>query len=280
MRALPFLLCLAAVLLHSIMNAVVKSLAGPYDALQVSFLRYVFGTVWILGLVAWQRPRMPQRRDLPLHLLRGALGAVSGTTFFLAVQALSLADAFTISFLAPLFVTLLSLLFLKEMPRGIDLIALALGFGGMLVIVSGADSSGSARSLFGIACAAISAIAYALSLVLLRKLAQRDSYVTLVLFQHVTSAVLLAPFGVAVWVPPQPLHLLAFALIAGLGVAGHLMMARAYAKAPAARLAPLEYSALLYAIAIDFLWFGQSLVRDTVIGAGAIILGAVLASRR
>ena len=107
-----------------------------------------------------------------------------------------------------------------------------------------------------------------------------DAFVILVLFQHVLSSLLLAPFGLSVWKTPDMIHLAGFALAAGLGVIGHLLMANAYSRAPAARLAPLEYSALIYAAAIDFVWFGNSLTLDTVIGAAAIILSAVLATKR
>lgn len=276
----PALLCLGAVFLLTIMNGVVKGLSVGYDTLQVSFLRYLCGSVWISLLVFWQRPSLPARRDVPAHVARGVLGAISGTSFFYALPYLSLADTFAISFLAPLFVTVLSLLLLKEKPRLLDFVALALGFGGMLIIVSGADSSGAPRSLFGIACVAISAITYAMTLVLLRSLAQRDAFAMLVLFQHVLSALLLAPFGIAVWTPPSLPHLAGFALAAGLGVIGHLLMASAYSRAPAARLAPLEYSALIYAAALDLIWFGQGLTPETAAGAVAIILGAVLATKR
>ena len=279
-RFVPVLLCLGAVFLLTIMNGIIKALSGGYDTLQISFLRYLCGSCWISLLVLWQRPRLPERKDFPAHFARGVLGAISGTTFFYALPHLSLADTFTISFLAPLFVTILSLLFLRETPRLVDLLALGLGFSGMLIIVSGADGGGGTRSLFGIVCVAISAITYALTLVLLRSLAQRDAFAMLVLFQHVISTVLLAPFGLALWTTPAPLHLAGFALAAGLGVLGHLLMASAYSRAPAARLAPLEYSALIYAAAIDLVWFGNRLSFDTVLGALAIIGAAVLATRR
>lgn len=262
------------------MNGLVKGLTGHYDTLQISFMRYLFGSLWVLPLVFYQRPPMPARSNLPAHLARGALGAISGTTFFYGLGALSLADAFTISFLAPLFVAILSMLFLREMPRKVDLAALVLGFSGVLIVLSGESGDGAARSLFGALMVATSAVTYALTLVMLRSLAQRDAFVLLVLFQHVVSAILLAPLGLSVWQGMTGQHLAQLGFAAMLGVIGHLMMARAYSGAPAARLAPLEYSALVYAAAIDLIWFGQSVGRDTLFGAAAIIAAALLTTRR
>ena len=70
------------------------------------------------------------------------------------------------------------------------------------------------------------------------------------------------------------------ALASLLGVAGHLMMAHAFSRAEASRLVPIEYTALLYAAIIDFVWFGHAVAPSTLLGAAAIILGALLASRR
>ena len=280
MRVPPFVLCLVAVGLLTVMNGMIKGLSGSYDAMQISFLRYVCGSVWLLPLFLYERPAMPDRKNVPAHIARAALGALSGTTFFYGLGELTLADAFTIGFLAPLFVAFFSMLFLREPPRLTDLAALVLGFGGMLIIVSGAGSNGGTRSLFGVAMVATSAISYALTLVMLRSLAQKDAFVVLVLFQHAISALLLAPFGYAVWKTVPSGDLAIFASAALLGVLGHLIMARAYAHAPAARLAPLEYSALIYAAGLDFVWFGNAPQRDTLIGAVAIIAAALLATRR
>lgn len=276
----PVLLCLAAVGLLTVMNGMVKGFTGQYDTLQISFLRYVFGLMWVLPLVLYERPPLPARRNLPIHLARGVLGAISGTTFFYGLGALSMADTFTISFLAPLFVAVLSLLVLREPPRPMDVAALALGFAGVLVVVSGTGADGAPRSLFGVAMVSISAITYALTLVMLRSLAQREAFVWLVLFQHLVSALVLLPFGLSVWDSMSGPHLAQLALAALLGVLGHLMMARAYSRAPAARLAPLEYSALIYAAVIDLIWFGHGLSQGTLIGAAAIIVAALLTSRR
>lgn len=262
------------------MNGMFKTQLGTYDPLQISFMRYFLGGIWVSALVMWERPRWPAMANVPAHIGRGVLGTFSGTCFFYAVRDLSLADSFTIGFLAPLFVAIFSMLFLKERPRLMDLAALALGFGGMMVIVGGADSTQGARPLFGVVAAALSAVTYALALVMLRSLAQKDALVVLVLFQHVVSAILLLPLGYSVWKTPEPMHVAVFAGAALLGVFGHLMMARAYSQVAAARLAPLEYSTLIYAATIDLMWFGTSPTWSTAIGAALIIAAALMASRR
>lgn len=279
-RALPFLFCLGAIALLTVMNGVIKGQLVRYDTLQISFLRYLSGGLWAVALIYWMRPGWPNPATVKAQVLRGVLGTISGTSFFYALSQLSLADAFTIGFLAPLFVPLFGLVFLKEYPRGVDVLAVFLGFVGMLVIVSGASGAGGVRSWFGIGAGALSAITYALSLTMLRSLAQKDPFLLIVLFQHWVSALLLAPAAYAVWTMPSATDLMLIAIAAGLGVGGHLLIARAYSLAPAARMAPLEYSSLIYAAFIDYMWFGLTLKSETLIGAVAIVIGALLATRR
>ncbi|HRK24546.1 MAG TPA: DMT family transporter [Beijerinckiaceae bacterium] len=277
---MPIVLCLVAIGLLTLMNGFIKALTGRYDPLEIAFLRYVVGGSWALLATAWIRPGWPERSILLPQIARGTLGMVSGTSFFFALRDLPLADTFTISFLAPLFVTILAMLFLKERPRALDIVALLLGFAGVLVIALGVGGSGAGRPLFGMSAAMLSAITYAISIVMLRSLAQSQPHIHMVLFQHWVSALWLLPAVLMVWKTPELADLPVLLLAPLLGVAGHLLMTHAYARMPAARLAPTEYSALIYAITLDSLWFSTSPANDMLLGAIAIILAAALAARR
>jgi S-adenosylmethionine uptake transporter len=91
---------------------------------------------------------------------------------------------------------------------------------------------------------------------------------------------LIAPFGISAWQPPAAPHLAWFMLMGVLGVIGHVFMATAFAKAEAARLAPLEYTALIWAAAIGYGVFSEVPTWATL-GGGLLIVGAaMLASKR
>ncbi len=278
-RLFPVALGLCAVFVITLMNGLIKALSPGFETGQVAFMRYLSGGTFALMLAVVMRPGWPRSDTLKPQIARGVLGAISGTSFFFALRSLSLADAFTIGFLAPLFMVLFGLLFLKERPRGVDLVAVGLGFAGMLVIVHGAGDGGP-RPWAGIAACALSAVTYALAMTMLRSLAQKEALLLIVLFQHWIATLLLAPAAIVVWQPPSLADTGLFFLAAALGVIGHLLFARAYAMAAAARLAPLEYSALIYAAALDFVWFGTLVSTQTLVGAGLIILGVLIASRR
>ena len=121
---------------------------------------------------------------------------------------------------------------------------------------------------------------YALSVVLLRQRAQRDKFMHIVIFQNVGPMLLISPFGLAVWQPVSAPHLAWFVGMGVLGVIGHVLMATAFAKAQAARLAPLEYTALVWAAAIGYAVFDEIPTLTSLTGGALIVGAALIASRR
>jgi S-adenosylmethionine uptake transporter len=205
---------------------------------------------------------------------------LTATSFFYALGQLPLAETLVLSFLAPTFVALFSVLLLKERVDSRIVGALAVGFlGTLVVVVGGAEGEGSSRSLTGVAAALASAVFYALSIVLLRQRAQRDNFMHIVIFQNVGPMILIAPFGLSVWQTPTAPHLAWFMVMGVLGVIGHIFMATAFARSEAARLAPLEYTALVWAVLIGYAVFDEVPTLATFAG-GALIVGAALITSR
>jgi drug/metabolite transporter (DMT)-like permease len=276
-----FVRAAAAIAVLSAMDAVIKAMAAKYPTFEVVFLRFAFGLVIATGALVLARPGRPSRETVIANAGRAALAVVTATTFFFALGQLPLAEALVLTFLSPMFVALFGALMLGERPDRRILVALAAGFAGVLVVISDQFGvSSEARSLAGVAAALVSAVCYAFGLVLLRARAQRDPMVYIVFFQNLGPALILAPFAYAVWQPPTVIDLGWFALMAMLGVGGHFIMTSAFARAEAARLAALEYTALIWAALFGYLAFNEVPTLATVAGATLIVTGAVVASRR
>ncbi|WP_046866402.1 DMT family transporter [Microvirga massiliensis] len=271
----------AGIAFLSIMDAVIKALAAYYPVLQVSFLRFASGTLAAVLLVAVMRPGFPSRETVMANGLRSVVAMLTATSFFYALSQLPLAEVLVLSFLAPMLVAVFAGLLLKERIDRQIVLALAAGFVGTVIVVAGhGGGDGDTRSWAGVASALFSAVVYALNLVLLRQRAQRDHFVFIVLLQNVGPFLLLAPAAAAVWAPPTIAHVGWFLSLGVLGVAGHVLMAVAFARAEAARLAPLEYTALIWAALIGYVVFDEVPTFATAIGAVLIIGAAAMASRR
>ncbi|MCB8820463.1 DMT family transporter [Microvirga rosea] len=277
----PALRAAAGIAVLSVMDAVIKAMAVHYPIFQVAFLRFACGTLVATGVVAALRPGWPSRETVVANLLRSIAAVITAVSFFYALGQLPLAETLVLSFLSPMFIALFGLLLLREKVDSRIILAIAVGFGGTLIVVLGqSEGTQASRSWSGVSAALLSAVTYAFSLVLLRQRAQRDKFMHIVYFQNMGPGVLVLPFALLVWHPLEWSHLAWFMLMGVLGVIGHILMATAYAKAEAARLAPLEYTALIWAALIGYGVFSEIPTWATMGGGALIVLAALLTSRR
>ncbi len=284
MKAKTVVLAVLGIGILSVMDALIKGLSARYPTVELAFMRFAVGTlaasVFLVGGIVLRGGRgWPTRESILGNGARAVFIALTATAFFHALAQLPMAEAFALSFLSPIFLALLGVTMLGERAGPPTMIALAVGFAGMLVIVSGQGGSAGARSFTGIVAALISAVTYAFSIVLLRARARRDPVTTIVFFQHIFPALLLAVPALWVWQGIAPADYPAFALTGAMGCVGHLLLANAFAQAEAARLAPFEYTSLVWGVGLGFLAFGEVPALQTLCGATLIVAGAVISSR-
>ncbi|RVU14116.1 DMT family transporter [Methylobacterium oryzihabitans] len=265
--------------LLSLMDATIKGLADRHAVAVIAFVRYAVGSAIMLGLVAVLRPGRPSAETLRTNGVRAVLVVATALCFFHGLSALPLAEALALSFLSPVFIALFAAGFLREPVRGAVWAALVVGLVGVAVVVGGQVGAESGGSAWGVAAVLASALTYALSMVLLRARARQDPVVTIVAIQNVGPALMLAGPAALSWGPVAPWDWALLVLVGALGVAGHLVLARAYARAEAGRLAVMEYTALLWAIGLGFLAYGEVPGVATLAGAALILAGSWLALR-
>ena len=282
--ARPILACCVAIALLSVMDAVIKEALKTLPVLQVAFLRYAVGSACMAAVSAAYRPGWPRPDTVRANAVRALLVVVTATCFFYGIGVLPLAEALLLSFMSPFFTAVLAAMLLGEKLGGRTIGAIAAGFAGVAVIVAGSgggEGGGPAAApVLGAAAILLSALTYSASNVLLRARAQRDPLLHIVLIQNVAPALMLAVPGALVWVAPSAREALLLVAIGLLGVAGHLCLARAYAGAEASRLAPLDYTALIWALGLGFFAFGEVPTAWAAAGAVLIFAGVLIGARR
>lgn len=262
------------------MDGVIKGQMQQHPFIVALFMRFVMGGLCALIVLAIARPPRPTQASLIGNLARIPLVVLTAGSFFYSVSVLPLAEALTLSFLAPVFVALLGGLLLKEKIDKRILQALGFGIAGMLVMVWPRLQGHVSGASLGVAAALFSAVSYAFNLILLRRIAVREHPTVIVAFQNVGPAVCLAIPAALAFVPMTWADLAAYLFAGALGVAGHLTLTSAYARAAASRLAPIEYTALIWASLLGFFVFGEVPLYTTYLGALLIVAGAVAVSRR
>jgi drug/metabolite transporter (DMT)-like permease len=264
---------LAAVLMFSIMDTIMKLLSVQFPPMQVAALRSLSSLPLVCAYVAWRGGfKSITKVRWPLHLLRAAIGIVMLSLFAYGVRDLSLAEAYTIFFIGPILITALSVFVLKERVNGARWVAIAIGMAGVLVVLR---PSGDGFLTLGGLAILVAAVCYAVSAVTGRVLARSDSSEQMVFWLMLLMAIGATTLALPAWTAVEPRHL---PLLAGLAVSGflaQLALTEAFSHGEASVVAPFEYTALACGVAIDWLFWQTLPDQYTLIGA-AIIIGSGL----
>ena len=270
---LGILFMIGSGLLFPVMNSFAKMLGAEYSSLQVSWAR-AFGHI-VFMLVAFL-PRygvgmLRSRRPLA-QVGRSAMLFGSNISFFYAVTFVPIAKAAAISMTAPLIVALLAWPMLGERTTAARLVALAIGFCGVLVVIRPGTAVFHWASVFVLA----SACFYGVYQILTRRMASVDPPETSAIYSSIVGAIFMLVVVPFVWITPHSLADAAmFCALGVLGALGHYGVARAMSYAPANVVSPFQYFQLLGSVAVGFLFFGDLPDALTWVGA-AIIVGAGL----
>jgi len=261
---------LLSILLFSLMDANVKWLGATYPTAQIMFFRCAVALVPVLVIVAMRGGigvlRTHQKK---LHLLRSLMGIMAMGLAFYAFSLMPLAEAVSILHTAPLFMTALSVLLLRESVGIRRWSALVLGFIGMLLVVRpGTDmlASGSLYMLmaaFSIGCTSI----------IIRHLGKIDDPVCITFYFTVTGVILsLAGMLMQGWKTPEMTDLALLMLVGLLGGLAQYLMTLSYQHLALGVVAPLKYLSIVFSGTIAYLVWGEVPDLQSVFGISIIIL--------
>jgi drug/metabolite transporter (DMT)-like permease len=264
---------LCAVAVFAVMDATMKELVRTYAPLQVAALRAIASLPFLFAVIAianrW-RELVPHR--WMLHLTRGVLAIAMLWLFVYAVSVLPLGEAYAIFLCAPLLVTALSVLLLREHVSWRRWTAIAIGLLGVLVILR--PSAAQIITIGGMASFA-SAVCYALGIVMIRTMAQTESTWSISVSFLMMVAVIASLAARPQWLPIRPEHWLLIGVLGVTGALGQVLIVDAFRRAPASVIAPFEYTALLWGIAIDLTVWNTPPSARMLLG-GMIVIGSGL----
>jgi drug/metabolite transporter (DMT)-like permease len=259
----------AGVLLLTISDALTKWLVARYGPFQIILVRNLTALPVVVALVVWTDGWTGLRSARPMvHLWRGLLTLAAASTFILSLRTLPLAEAMALVAAAPLFIAALSAPLLGERVGAQRWAAIATGFAGVLMVTRPGAAAFQAASGLALAATAF----YALVMLSAKWIDPRDSASTVMLYLTL-AAVALSSFAVFIpWPEPQVLDAPLFLAAAVAGTLGITLITQAFRMAPAAVVAPFDYTALVWAGVLGWLVWGD--VPDGLTLAGAAVIVA------
>lgn len=277
-RRAAFAWMLAAVAVLCLMDACMKQLSTHYPAVQVAALRGLVGLplvlAWAAGTVGL---RSLMRVHWPLHLARGVLGVAFLSCFVFGLRELPLSTAYAITFVGPLLVTAMAVPLLRERVGPRRWTAIAIGMLGVLVVLRpGGEGLVSRGGIFVL----VATVCYAASVITVRLLAQRDSAQSLVFWFLAMVAIGAGLLAWPGWVPLRGEDAWLLAGIAVTGTLGQIALTQAFRLGEASQVAPLEYTALVWVVVLDLLWWQRLPDAMTWLGAAIIVASGLYLMRR
>lgn len=271
------LLVIASTIFLASSDTMAKYLAVRLPAIEIGWLRYVvFVLIMAPGVIA-AHPRKALRTDHALaQIVRGATLVGSSLLFVTALRFLPIAEATTTSFVSPIFVTVLSIIFLSERVGMRRWLATLTGLIGVIIVVRPGTSAFHPAALLAVS----SALCWACSLVVTRNIAGRDPSVTTMAWSALVGFVALSVLSPFVWITPTWTEV---AIGAGIGIAatsGHWLVVLAYRWGDASALAPFSYTQAIWATLFGYLVFGDVPDAWTFVGAAVIVASGLYTAHR
>lgn len=261
---------LAAAVLFTVMQVLVKFLGGGLHAFEVAFFRALTGVIVIAPLILRTGTAGFRASRPGLMVIRGVVGSTAMLLGFYAIANLPLADATSISFARALFVVPLAILILGEAIGPRRIMATLVGFAGVLII-----SWPTGTIELGTLAAVGNALFVALAIIFVKILSRTDSTSTLLFYSGVIGMITTAIPAALFWQWPTAEQYFLLFLMGGVGVGAHSCFIRAYAIGEASALAPLDYTRIIFSTIAGIIVFATYPGWQTILGA-IIIAGSSL----
>ena len=287
---------LVGLFVFSLQDVIIKLFSKEYSILQIVIVRSVIALLLIGTIVSIRLGRSGFRVYQPFKILvKGVLAFLSYLAYYLSIASLSLIDAVTIAFTAPIMVVVFSSVLLGE-PVGMRRwLAALVGFVGVLIAVG---FEGRLANI-AVAFAFLAALTYALNSVMARYINSEDNPWTVTFYftlAHSFSGVIayLAVLAVGTvetvehpsfafllreWVRPDVADLAIMGSLGVIATIGFFCLNKAYLSARAASVAPFEYSYILWAVLFGYLIWGDIPTVMTIVGLGILIGSNIFALR-
>jgi drug/metabolite transporter (DMT)-like permease len=263
----------------TVMNAILKKLSQELDPWMVGWLRYSLGALVMLpptlrlGVAAlW--PNHPR-----LQFLRGLFHAGGLVLWFFALPVITLAELTAIGFSGPLFICLGAVLFLGERMSAARWAAVAVGFGGVILVVrpwEGGFGGISPGMLFMLAATPVFAGGFLVAKVLTR----HDRSEIIVFWQHLWVSILFLPLAIAGWTLPSGPQWILLVVCGFLGAGGHYCTMRAFKVADISAVQTVKFLDLVWAALLGIAVFGSVPDGWTVAGGVVILVSTLWLARR
>lgn len=273
-QAVLLMICASATI--SVLWALLRWGAETMHPIYMVFWRSLFGAVVLFPLFLRSGLAPLRTRRLPLHFLRSTCSLVAMVGIFYSIAHVPLAQGMAVNYSAPLFATIGAAILLGETLHRRRIVAVLIGFLGMLVVVR----PGLQDLHIGILAALMGAMAMAGSLLCVKKLSASEATQTIIFYGNTLCLPIALLLALAYWQPMTWHDAGVMAIIGVVSSTAQWFLAKALSMADAGAVLPMDFMRLVFVTILGVALFGETPDLFTVAGAGLILCSTVYIARR
>ncbi|MFT6135538.1 MAG: drug/metabolite transporter (DMT)-like permease [Cyclobacteriaceae bacterium] len=261
---------LFAVFVFSLMKVFVKTLSH-LPVIEIILFRAIISL--FISLFFLIRQKVPVfGKNKPLLLGRGITGAIALTLNFYLIQQIPLATVSTLTYLAPVFSTLIGIFLVKERVKHIQWLFFAISFAGILVIQGFDARISTIHLVMGITTSLFMGLAYNF----VRRLNTTEHPLVIIFYFPLVLLPIASVWTYYVWIPPAGMDWF-YLLMVGLSTQiAQFFMTKAYQQSEISTVSILNYLGIVFSLALGFYFFDETFNLMTYLGMGMVLAGVVL----
>ena len=257
-----------SVLFFVLMSVCIKATGDNLPLFQVVFFRNFFALLPLIFFIYFLNLNFRSINNYKLHFLRAIIGISAMSLFFISLRYVHLVEMQTISYSSVFFISILSIFFLGEKIGYRRIIAIIIGFIGVVIILKPTSAIFSNYSILPL----IASLFLSMAVIVLKKiLLTNDNILSVWVFTVLCTVISLFFFNEN-WIWPNKIDMSLMIASGVLGFIAQICLTKSFQLADASLLAPLDFSSVIWSFFLGYFLFGELISNNVIIGGSIIIL--------
>jgi drug/metabolite transporter (DMT)-like permease len=257
-----------SVLFFVLMSVCIKATGDHIPLFQVVFFRNFFALIPLFFVIYFLKLKLSTINKYPLHLGRAVIGITAMSLFFISIRYVPLVEMQTISFSSVFFISILSVFFLGEKIGYRRIIAVIVGFIGVVIILNPGSAIFSNYSFLPL----IASFFLSIAVIFLKKILLTNNNILSVWIFTAFCTVISLFFYDDTWIWPQNYDLIFMVASGFLGFIAQICLTKSFQMADASLLAPLDFSSVIWSFIIGYIFFQEFITLNVLFGGLIIIM--------